>query len=43
MTLFSINTMIKFMKMPKLQPSVIKTQRFPFYSKLWPLFFRKRQ
>lgn len=31
------------MKMPKLQPFAIKTKKFPFYSKLWRLLFRKRQ
>jgi hypothetical protein len=31
------------MKMPKLQPFAIKTQKFSFYSKLWRLLFKKRQ
>jgi hypothetical protein len=31
------------MEMPKLQPYAIKTQHFSFFSKLWRLFFRKRQ
>ncbi|MBA6357600.1 MULTISPECIES: DUF1353 domain-containing protein [unclassified Colwellia] len=31
------------MKMPKLQPFAIKTQKFSFYSKFWRLLFKKRQ